>query len=181
MATYFSDHFSGVNEDTLEPDNSVLDLTKFPEPGSHRSRLRYKRAEITRDFKTGDYVRFMQFKSGDRIAALYGTHTATSDGQLNIGLYETGRDHDGPAVESDIFASSHVPTSAHNHEDLYGVGYPDADLYRGSTLWKIATLQGANTWTADPMEDWDIAMWFHTGLSLQEITIILEVYFTSGD
>ena len=181
MATYFSDHFSGVNEDTLEPDNSVLDLTKFPEPGSHRSRLRYKRAEITRDFGSSDVLRMMHFKSGDRINAIFVTATDSgSTGQFGIGLYETGRDHDGTQIDENLFRSAMVTTTAINHVDQFmNPGHPDSDLLRGKPLWVVADA-GDGDYSVDPMEDWDLVL-YCSYLFTEDTTFILEAYYTSGD
>lgn len=187
MAVYYSDHFDGGA-------NTILDKGKRVSAGIGHGRLRYSRAEVTTlaspAFGAGgagstnpDTIRMMQFKSGDYLNEVYLTATDAGDtGDVWIGLWKSGRDHDGAYLDRNMLGSRDVNASAKIYLESLGNGNPDMDFFRGSALWEMAAVSGAapTTYTSDPVEDWDLV------ISCAEIftaatTLILEVYFTGGD
>ena len=184
MATYFSDHFSGVNPDTGVLDNAYLDKTKLPPAGIGHGRIRYARAEITLNAASTDEIRMMQLRSSDRIFQVYLTCTDSgSAGLVQTGLYKSGVSHDGPALDANIIGTFD-PTTARSHLDIWGTGSaPDSSYMRGRTLWELVTLPGsgvAGEYTTNPAEDWDLILRFHAGTDVST-QIILEVLYTTGD
>lgn len=178
MATWFSDHYSSGSSASALPATPVR-----PSAGVGHARKRYKRAEVTvpATVAVNDVVRFMTFRSGDRITDIRvhasGDFTATAD--LDVGLHKAAQAHDGAVIDADLFGDA---------LDL-GAGLEDAECFiqagtlegfdRGKPLWFLAN-EGAGTYTADPGEEWDI-----TGTVLVEATtggtIVIEVEYTAGD
>ena len=192
MATYYSDRFSGTDPDTGLEDDAILDRQKRSDAGIGHGRLRYKRAQVTVNLtNTWDQVRLSQFRSSDRIVSVFITHTAAAGGMLVVGFAKTGISHDGGSVEGNIIANDMDVTSARNRVDLFGTGFPDADLYRGKPLWEMVAMAGAGsgdpaheTFTEDPMEDWDLTLkpgGSSPTATTNSATYILEVYYTAGD
>jgi hypothetical protein len=183
MANYYSDHFSGVNAVTLATDNSVLDNSKILATGVGHGRVHYKRAELTlTTLVDGDFVRMMQFKSGDRLNQLNKTNTDSgSTGTVALGFYKTGRSHDGEGVETDIIVTGDVFTTAYNKLDIFSSGAATADLelHRGKALWEIASF-GSASYTEDPMEDWDLVVECIQTFA-DPTTFFFEAFYTSGD
>mgnify|MGYP001247597396 CR=1 FL=1 len=180
MATYYSDRFSGTDPDTGLEDDTILDRQKRSDAGIGHGRLRYKRAQVTVDLETDDGVRMMQFKSGDRLVALYLTCTASgAAGTIAIGLEKTGRDHDGVCIDFNIIANNVAITSAINRTDKFGINSTIATTDRGRTLWEVADKSASWTFTEDPMEDWDLGIHAAAGTT-NETTVILEAYYTAG-
>ena len=185
MTVYYSDHFSGVNPDTFVSDNTVLDKQKRAPVGISHGRMRYQRAQFTRQLALNDYVRMMQFKSSDRLYQLYLTSTATgATGKFHIGVYKTGTLHDGAALEQDIFGAGVVLTSGYARTDRFGTGQPPGYYdQRGNPLWEVVSIGGAspaNAYTKDPGEDWDIGVLCNAAFEASA-TAILEAYYTAGD
>ena len=187
MATYYSDHFSGVNPDTGAEDNSVLSKTKYPPDGIGGGRLRYARAEITVDAADSDEFRMMQLRSGDRIVAMFLTHTDSGDaGNLQFGFSKSGVKHDGASLEPNVLSGNIFLTTAASHTETLGIGggadgAGSAMLDRGKTLWQ--TLEGGGPmpdgdYSVDPGEDWDLVIFVHTGTTVAT-QIIIEVLYTS--
>lgn len=178
MATYYSDHCSGLNAVTHASDNTVLDNNKILPTGMGHGRVHVKRAEFTAALTDSDSCRIMQFKSGDRLHLLYITSEATdSAGAIRLGLYKTGYEHDGAVVDADVYTSTYPVTSARTRIELMGEwvgGGEDED--RGKPLWQFIT--PANT--ADPMEDWDLVCTAPTTWT-SSIKVVIEAYYTSGD
>ena len=184
MATYYSDHFSGVNPDTGAEDNSVLSKTKYPPDGIGGGRMRYARAEVTLAAATasGVDVRLMQLRSGDRLNSIFITSTDSgSTGSFDLGVWKSGISHDGVKLEANVFVAVKLLTSALAHLEVLSAGAPAAIYKRGKTLWE--TLEGGSPmpdgdYSVDPGEDWDLVL--TTKATIEDATqIIIEVLYTS--
>jgi hypothetical protein len=178
MPNYYSDLFQGTK-------NTLLDRGKRANAGIGHGRLRYKRAEFTRSLVDGDFVRMMQFKSGDRLSRLYRTNGDSGDnGAITIGLFKTGYAHDGAVIQADLISGGSSPTSvasAGAHVKTFGTAGSIVHIktYAGKALWQFADAD-ASTYTVDPMEDWDLVVECTTTFD-SSIQFILEAYYTSGD
>ena len=188
MATYFSDHFSGVNPDTGVLDNAYLDKTKLPPAGIGHGRIRYARAEFTQLLvhSPEDSVRMIQFRSSDRIFEIYSTNSGTiAEGSYCIGFHKSGTKHDGASIEKDIIASNPAIHDAWAHRGEWGrAGFPDVDFYRGKPLWEVMSMPAsasAGAYTKDPGEDWDLVFACCNETMDSSAQIILEVLYTTED
>ena len=194
MTAYYSDHFAGQNAVTYADDNTVLAMDKRQDPYLRHGRMRYSRAEFTgvlRNVGAGPYVdwdtvQFMAFKSSDCINHVFITSTAiTEAGKLNFGFWKpigSSAQNNLEVVEIDILETDFDMAVAHNRAEVWGNGFPGANYYRGKPLWVAATLQGANTWTKDPGEIWHLTCRQHSRtVFTDEITMVVEAYYTSGD
>ena len=170
MATYYSDLFDGAT-------NTVLDPQKRVNAGIGHGRLRYKRAEATGSVQNGDVLRLMQFHSSDRLHAVYMTHSAAGIGSIiNLGLYRSGRSHDGSEVDATLLLEGHDAKPAHAHLGHWEI---PARLH-GKHLWEIADA-GTASYGADPDEEWDLCMNCTAGSATDSATFLVEAYFTTGD
>ena len=176
MATYFSDHFSSDGSN-----KSTADMQIRASAGISHGRLRYKKASIDSvDTANGEQIRLAQFKSSDRIIEIYVTGDGTpSAGNMDLGLYKSGAAHDGAVIDDDLFASALDVTSAIARTESFKEATTLGDTDRGKTLWELAAI-GAASYTADPMEDWDLVGTTDTGTNAA-LKLSVEIVYTSGD
>ncbi len=187
MSRAYSDHF---NSNTIPgvaaalTDLLPLDKQRRIGAGVGHARLRKKVARAvvpTAGMTDNDELRLMQFKSGDRIFDIRATGlTESATYAADLGLYKSGLNHDGAAIDEDLFATALAfgggalgRTEAFTEGEL-------ANIHRGRPLWYLANV-GAGTYTKDPMEDWDLVLTSTaTGVTASE-TMMIEVEYTSGD
>jgi hypothetical protein len=175
MSTYYSDHFSSDGAAV-----TTLDDQKRASAGISHGRIRYKAARFSGAApQTTDTIRMMQFKSSDRLIEMFISSDGTpSAGAVNIGLYKSSLRHDGAVIDADLFGAAIDQITAAAREDALTEAAL-GDLDRGKTLWEQATV-GAASYTADPIEDWDVVIVPSTNFTGNGI-ILLEAYYTSGD
>lgn len=178
MAVYFSDHFSsdGVARESV-------DMQKRAPAGVGHSRLRYKRAFVTIpvDAVSTEVIRFMSMKSGDRIMDMKLSNpgdcgTAT----MNLGLYESGLEHDGAVLDADLFMSAEDLATANDRIDAFDEAATLDNQDRGKPLWELLAA-GAGSDTVDPMEDWDICGVLAANMATAAEEVLLEVWYTASD
>jgi hypothetical protein len=173
MATnYFSDLYAGL----ATP--STLDMQKRASAGVSHGRLRYAvvRFDPGEAVTISSNVRLKQFKSGDRINSILISCTdAGTAGDLDIGLYKSGANHDGAVVDADVFATAlDVNAAALSQVDVFDeAGLDDQD--RGKTLWELAGQ------SSDPMEDWDLTLDAVEATTAAGWEATIEIYYTAGD
>lgn len=179
MTVWYSDHF-GTDGDN---DTSLPATIKTVSAGVSHGRVRYKRATITGLplLTTPDVLRFYTLHSSDRIINQWISSNGGSDaGAIDIGLYLSGTNHDGAAVDVDLFSSAQDISSAiHKTAALVEsavLQHEDA----GKTLWAMANI-GAATLTADPDVNYDICGTVTTAFTTTDSILTLECLYTSGD
>ena len=173
MATnYFSNLYAGLSTP------STLDMQKRASAGVSHGRLRYAVAA----FDPGEVVtisstvRMKQFKSGDRIhSILISTTDAGSAGDIDLGLFRSGAEHNGTEVDDNLFADAlDVNGAALSQVDIFDEDTLD-DFDRGKTLWEC------NGDSSDPMEDWDLTITVVEAATDVAWELILEIFYTAGD
>jgi len=168
VTVYFSDHFAG---DT----NTTLDAGRRAPASKAHGRIRVRRAEVTQDLGDNDVVRMMPVRSSDRVLALFLTCTASgAAGAIDVGLYRAGNAHDGTVIQKNIFANGQVTTTALNRVDIFG-GHLLSGTKRGWELWRASF-----AYSADPREDWNLTVDCNAATT-DATTIVLEYIYTAGD
>ncbi len=181
MPDQVSDHFTAATQ----PVALTAINTQFrPSAGISHGRMRKKIARVTLDllpvFTTNDIARLMQFKSSDRIFEILLTSGGDSTVlTTDLGIYESGNNHDGAVVEVDIFGADLVVNGVLARADQFTVGALD-NFDRGLTLWELAAI-GAATFTEDPFLDFDLALTATAATTTDDEPIVCEVLYTSGD
>ena len=82
-------------------------------------------------------------------------------------------------IDDDLFASALDVTSAIARTESFKEATTLGDTDRGKTLWELAAI-GAASYTADPMEDWDLVGTTDTGTNAA-LKLSVEIVYTSGD
>ena len=98
---FLSDHFGPLDIQQVRP------LSKHVVPQAiNGARLRYKRGSVELiGFFSLDDVRLMSIRSSDRIHWMAFSGLAMSV-RINLGIWEQGKNHDGPVVDADLFMSN---------------------------------------------------------------------------
>ncbi len=172
MASYYSDLFAARTTP------GTLDVQKRASAGLSHGRLRYAIAHFDPGavVASSSTVRMKQFKSGDRInSILLTSNDSGSAGDIDVGLYKTGTNHDGAVIDADLFASAQDVNAASrvSLEIFAEASLGVLDL--GKTLWELAGQ------SSDPMEDWDLVVSFPEATTDAAFHMLLEIYYTSGD
>ncbi len=183
MPSMYSDHFSATGVVATLAGEITLDMQKRLSAGLGHARLRYKRAHINVGTAAGigDKLRLMQFKSSDRLAQLF----VTSDGGCtagagDLGLYQSGLEHDGAGIDADLFASALVVSAAIARVDEFKEATTLGDGDRGKTLWEQAAV-GAASYTVDPGGSFDLVMTITMAVTVAVVDLVFEAIYTSGD
>ena len=99
-----------------------------------------------------------------------------STGDIDVGIYKTGSNHDGVEVNADLFATAQdINAAARFQLDIINEADTVSYLHRGQPLWQQAGL------SADPMEDWDIVVTYVEASTDAAHEMYLEFFYTSGD
>jgi hypothetical protein len=154
MANWYSSNYgSGAN------------VTSYPDPfatvssGVKHARLRHSicHALLTDGgIAESDKVVFSTLKSGDRLISikLAADASFTIGQDMDLGLYKSGDRHDGAVLDADLFGGSlDLGAGFALTENILSGVLTDEDI--GKTLWEMATI-GAQSYTVDPVEDWDV-------------------------
>jgi hypothetical protein len=155
--------------------------------GQGHGRERIKRAymNVGTAAGIGDELRFMQFKSGDRLHELFVlTDGGCTAGAMDLGLYLSGLNHDGAVLDVDLFCSALVLSTA----TVWAAAAAEimiesavlTDQDRGKPLWEILAV-GAGTDTVDPMLDYDLTGVVTTARTAAVTNIVVFARYTSGD
>lgn len=187
MSRAYSNHFNsnatpGVA--TGLTDTIALDTGRRIGAGEGHARRRTKVARVqvpTAGMTSGDELRLMQFKSGDRVFSILVTAAGDSTTYAaDLGLYKSGARHDGAVIDADLFGSALAMASGVARVDEFTQATTLGNADRGKTLWELAAI-GAAAYTSDPLEDWDLVLTSTaTGTAAVE-DIVVEVEYTSGD
>ena len=110
------------------------------------------------------------------ITAIYVASLPPMVGIINLGLYRSGRSHDGSEVDATLLLEGHDAEPAHAHLGHWEI---PARLH-GKHLWEIADA-GTASYGADPDEEWDLCMNCTAGSATDSATYLVEAYFTTGD
>lgn len=173
-------YFSDLYADLATP--STLDLQKRAGAGIGHGRLRYALARFVpgEAVSGASILRLKTLKSGDRIASILLSSNDSGDtGAINFGLYNTGEAHDGAELDRDVFAGSvDINAAALSQIEIIGNGGfgAVADHFdHGKKLWD---LMGQ---TVDPMEEWDVSVFFASLTTNAAFEMMVEIFYTSGD
>lgn len=183
MATWFSD-LLGRDGDGL--DDQLLPTTmQLNRVGLNHARMRKKIAFADLDDGTdncaaGDIVRMMTFKSGDRITDIRVTTDGdwTGTNTCDLGLYLSGTNHDGAALDINLFqAAVDYDTPLARADGFDEAVLSDDD--RGKALWELYAI-GAGSDTEDPMVEYDLAVTL-LGEPTNGGQITIEVDYSAND
>ena len=178
MATFFSDHY------TADGDNLLALVAGYrPSTGISHGRMRVKTAYFRIETATAtnaDIIRIAPFKSGDRVhRIIYSNDGAATAGDMDIGLYAAGRNHDGAVIDDNLFADALDITSAILQVDEFKQSTTLDDYDRGKPLWALAAIGGGSD-TVDPVLDYDLTASVPTKPDADTETRV-EVWYTAGD
>jgi hypothetical protein len=177
MSTWFSDHFGadGLN------DTSLASPRIIPSAGIAHGRVRYKRAYLSGLCIAADVLRFFSMKSGDRLIDLMlSSDGGSTAGAINVGLHLSGDNHDGDAVDADLFASAQAISTAMERTSIFAEATTLQHEDHGKTLWALAAI-GAGSDTVDPLVSYDITGTVSTTFTDAVSILVMEAYYTSGD
>jgi len=179
MATYYSNNFTttaGLSATTLE-DGFI------PYVGDINGRMRTKRMTFIPGaaMSAADVVRMGQFRSTDRLYALYyESADMTGTSTIDIGLYLSGANHDGAVIDDDLFASA-IDTSGQ------AVAYADiltsaalTPTDRGKSLWEQAAV-GAASYTTNPNVMFDMTILVNAATASTTAGFALQAIYVAGD
>ena len=176
MATYFSDHYA---EDFST--NSTVDKQYKISAGIGHARLRYKKALCTVMALTTDQIRFMTFKSSDRIVSILVSATGGSTaGALDVGLHLTGNNHDGAVIDKDLFGAALDTKGALARTESFIEAGTLTEADRAKPLWVVAAI-GAASYTVDPGVQFDLSGVPSTSFTDAVEVMTVEVWYTAGD
>jgi hypothetical protein len=169
MAVYFTDQYVDGTDAYRAP------------VGIGHGRLRKKRAAISTMALTTDSIRWMTFKSSDRLYDLVVSGDGGSTaGAIDIGLYLSGNRHDGALIDADLFASALTVSAAIARVDQFEESAVLSEFNRGWQMWEIAAV-GAGTDVVDPQTQYDIVSVPTLSLSVANTILVMEALYTSGD
>ncbi len=195
MANFFSDLYAPRGSATQVVTTGVLPNRRFKAaPGISRVPMHSTRGYF--DFRsssnpvltTGDELRLMKMRSGDRIYELnlWVSNTGYGDwaGSLvmDFGLAEQGPKHDGPVLERSFFASDIdiVGGAPHNRTDLLVEANVLQTGYRGWLLWEIMadTIIAFQDDVNDPVTNFDLVATVDSGTPTgTQGSILVEMIF----
>ncbi len=191
MANAFSDHFNSSG--SLGPGAGTvaealpLDSQRRAHVGFGHTRFRWMRAAVTvgDDVGIGDQIRMMTLKSSDRIIEFFFTSDGgTTAGSVDIGVYLTGRAHDGalPSTNSvDQWSTTAVAVTAIvARVTRFALG-DIAVIQKGLQLWEMINVSDAATYAVDPLVNFDITMTATIAFTVSTAAMIFEVHYVSGD
>lgn len=187
MSRAYSDHFNsnttpGVATgltDTLAYDSQRRISAGL---GHAVGRIKIARASVpTAGMTSGDELRMMRFKSGDRIWRLYwASDGGSTTYAANLGLYLAGLNGTGAVVDADLFGSALALATGAALTECFTESGVLTDEDRGKTCWELAAI-GAGSDTVDPMVWYDLVLTSTaTGTGAVNETLLIAEY-TSGD
>lgn len=179
MTTWYSDHF-GADGDN---DTSLPVVPKQVSAGLKHGRIRGSIARFTGLplLTAPDVIRLMTLKSSDRIRSIKVSCDGGSDAAaVNLGLYLTGANHDGAAVDADLFGSAVDLSSALDQSELFDEAALSG-VDRGKQLWELVNVATASTYASDPQVDYDLCMVVTTAFTTADSEVVVEVEYTAGD
>lgn len=188
MTTFYSEHYSADVGDTGHF-TTLLSVPKSVTVGKKHARMRRTAAHLTiplsTDMGSGDIIRLLDMKSGDRLIELLFSMDANfgATTTFDVGLYLKGPANDGAVVDVDLFGSAIDWAGAIARVDYFKEAGTLDDWDRGKTLWELAAI-GAGSDTVDPGTTYTIA-----ATTTQDITVtaaspiefLCEAYYIAGD
>ena len=164
MAIHFGDNIS----DDFLTENTIPQYVGYGK-GPHRVRTAPFHVTVpTNTTLTADAIIIGRIRSGDRIGGLWlsapAFPTATTAPTVNIGLYESKLNGGysaglGTAIDSDVFATAVSLTSAQDRTNVFSEAAGALfGVHRWKTAWEIVVASGAQSYTADPRQTWDLVL-----------------------
>ncbi len=157
MATYFSNAIGadGTGDTTVEAGKRHL-------PGQFGVSKRVN-AFVTQDTADGDFLRMFSLPSSARIHRVWFAATdSDTTGVVEVGLSLRGTNHNGAAVDADLFASSASTVGGFTYADVFSEAGTLGLQDRGKTLWELADI-GGGTYPVDPNVEFDFVITVTTG------------------
>lgn len=181
MADLLSDHYNSTAASA-----TIEDPRPFVARGLSHATVRYKRATVTTTTATAaaDVMRFFTLKSSDRVVELLLSHTADASTSAtgNAGVHATIAD-EGAVYDINLWcAVGTVPmsdiTAAIARVDLYTLGALELED-RGKALWENIEEGETQSWTVDPLLEFDITITVAAETGIVATEYVLECYYTS--
>ena len=180
MANWYSDHFGTDGS----ADSTVKDPVKVVGAGVGGARGRIKRGEITvLDSAAADVLWMFTMKSGDR---LYKLETYTDGGfsasnSNELGLYTSSAAHDGAVLDVDLYGAAIDLTSAVDTvTETFSAGALGGED-RGKTLWAQLEIGATQSYTTDPLVNYDFCLTLNGEDDATSSTFVLVAYYAAGD
>ena len=175
MATFYSN--------LIAPSTDALEAGFLPPVSTSRMRYRHTLVPITlaspANMDSGDEIRLMTFKSTDRIVELFRSSIAVvGGGAATLGISLTGANHDGAAVDADLFGNGVITVAA--RADIFAVGAADGTRDRAKTLWELLDEVGPTSYGVNPNVLFDLTLTLAADISTAG-TLLYEVNYISGD
>jgi len=179
MARYFSDHFTatGVTQTALQVPGTVT------ASGVNHGRIYYKRAQLTvlGLNSTTDELRFFSLNSGDRLLELWlSSDGAAGAGAVDVGLYESGRDHTGTVVDANMFATAIDISSGLDRDEVLLEAEVLQHESHGIMMWEAVNVFSSATYAVDPLINFDVTCNVTTDFTTTAPVLVLEAYYTSS-
>jgi len=162
VTTWYSTAFTsdGINR-------SSLDDAKHLAPAAvDGGRVAYKRAYVDISgigtLINSTEVRFFTIKSGDRPISLYLTCDGSfaADWTLDIGLWDSGENHNGIELRRNMFKDNEALHVAVNRTEILARAlFSVTDENRGLAAWEMVDILGTVggvTYGSNPKEDWEL-------------------------
>ena len=168
MTTFYSDQYTstGVSQTAIEQDYRAA-------AGTHRAKVRTILARATALATTADQVRFAKLHSGTRVLAIrFSGGDEAAAGAMNLGLYKAAR-HGGAVIDADLFASALAKNAARVDALIEATTLTNTG-HRGKKLWEMADA-GAGSYSADPMEEWEIVGTPSTSFTTTANSFLVEI------
>jgi len=178
MAVHYSDHF-GTGVDI----QAIVDPRTVTSAGKKHASKRIARAEIDMGASTvadGEVCRLLTLKSGDRIFSIKdacdGSGTALTT--VDLGIYLTGDNNDGAAVDIDLFGAALDCDVGYALTERVLTG-SQVDEDTGKTLWELLDLNAA-TLTEDPLVEYDLCYTYLNGVTVGALHTVIVEYTSSA-
>lgn len=172
MATYYGDQFAALATDVTSADSARRAAGPLSHPGKEVA-VSIGRVQVD-GTANGDVLRVIRsVPSSARIWELWATIDPPSGGNISagnvdIGVYLAGLNHDGAAVSDNVFESAQSVTSGLVRADAFK-GASLTDLDRGKPLWELLGL------SEDPVTLYDICATTDTGWAFSSGTEIFQL------
>ena len=187
MTTFYSDHYS-ADQGATGHFTTLVSPFKTVAVGKKHGRLRRSACYLTvpsgQDLADDDVIRFMDFKSSDRLVELLFSMDANwgATTTFNVGLYLKGSADDGAVVDEDLFGSAIDWSGAIARVDYFTEAGTLDNWDRGKTLWELAAI-GAASYTEDPQTTFTLTAQCSQNISATAaaVEMLVEAYYVSGD
>lgn len=170
MATWYADHFAGAT--------NLLLASPVPKlfPGQAHGRQRWKTARFEGLPLVTDVVRLMSLRSRHSIFDVrVCSDGGSAAGAADIGIYLSGSQHAGAAVDADRFGSAVDLSVPLDLVSVFGESTNLLPIDRGKKLWELLGL------AADPGVDYDLCLTVTTSFTTTNTKLVFIVDYIAGD